>query len=164
MSELSEFIQSPDVVELHMGYDENLISFLEDKEYIRMGKVASGNKAVIYVKEHKIDEVLRELGTKNLERLSLAMGLLGTQSINEVKIPDVKQELGLDLEGKGVLIGFIDTGIDYTHKAFINKDGSSKIKYIWDQTIKSEGPEGYHFGTEYNNAQINSAIRNSEST
>jgi len=142
---LSDFIQQPDVVELHMGYDENLISFIEDKKYIRIGKVVSGKKAVIYVKENRIDEVLRQLGTKNLERLSLVMGLLGTQSINEAKISDVNQELGLSLTGKGVLIGFLDTGIDYTHKVFLNEDKSSKIRYIWDQTIEGKGPRRVPF-------------------
>ena len=39
------------------------------------------------------------------------------------------------------------------------KNGNSKIKYIWDQETGGSGPEGYHFGVEYNNTQINSAIQ-----
>ena len=31
-----------------------------------------------------------------------------------------------DLDGEGILVGFIDTGIDYTHPAFINDDGTTK--------------------------------------
>lgn len=37
-----------------------------------------------------------------------------------------------DLDGEGILVGFIDTGIDYTHPAFINDDGTTRIKYIYD--------------------------------
>lgn len=37
-----------------------------------------------------------------------------------------------NLDGSGVLVGFIDTGIDYTHPAFINEDGTTRIKYIYD--------------------------------
>ncbi|MDP4120431.1 MAG: S8 family peptidase, partial [Bacillota bacterium] len=58
-----------------------------------------------------------------------------------------------------VIIGFVDTGIDYTNKAFIYEDGTSKIKYLWDQTINGKPPEGYLFGTEYNNKQINEALK-----
>ncbi|MGL5068718.1 MAG: S8 family serine peptidase [Sarcina sp.] len=36
------------------------------------------------------------------------------------------------LTGKGVLIGFIDTGIDYMHPSFTDSDGNTRIKYIYD--------------------------------
>ncbi|MGL5151909.1 MAG: S8 family serine peptidase [Clostridium sp.] len=36
------------------------------------------------------------------------------------------------LLGQGVLVGFIDTGIDYTHPAFKNEDGTTRIEYIYD--------------------------------
>ena len=45
-------------------------------------------------------------------------------------IPEVVSSYNLD--GEGVLVGFIDTGIDYTHPAFINDDGTTRIKYIYD--------------------------------
>jgi hypothetical protein len=31
--------------------------------------------------------------------------------------------------GKGVLVGIVDSGIDYNHAAFRNSDGSSRVKY-----------------------------------
>ena len=37
-----------------------------------------------------------------------------------------------EFNGKGVLVGFIDTGIDYTHPAFRNSDGTTRIEYIYD--------------------------------
>ena len=33
---------------------------------------------------------------------------------------------------EGVLIGFIDSGIDYTHPAFIDEEGNTRIEYIKD--------------------------------
>ena len=42
----------------------------------------------------------------------------------------------MDLYGNGVLVGMIDTGIDYEHPAFRYEDGSSKIYSLWDQTIE----------------------------
>jgi subtilisin family serine protease len=64
-----------------------------------------------------------------------------------------------DLRGEGVLIGIIDSGIDYTHPAFIYGDGTTKIAAIWDQTIDSENfPENTFYGTEYSAEQINQAL------
>lgn len=40
-----------------------------------------------------------------------------------------------NLTGKGVLVGFIDSGIDYTHPTFMNKDGTSRILYIYDLSM-----------------------------
>ncbi|MEW9990282.1 S8 family serine peptidase, partial [Clostridium butyricum] len=37
-----------------------------------------------------------------------------------------------NVSGKGILIGFIDSGIDYMHPAFMNNEGSTRIEYIYD--------------------------------
>ena len=65
----------------------------------------------------------------------------------------------LSLTGQGVVICFIDTGIDYTNSAFRDENGNSRILAIWDQTI-DEGPppEGFLYGTEYTREQINRAL------
>lgn len=65
----------------------------------------------------------------------------------------------LNLKGQGTLIGIIDTGIDYTHEAFVDRFGNSKIVSIWDQTDNSgTPPTGKVYGTEYTNDMINQAL------
>lgn len=69
------------------------------------------------------------------------------------------QNQPLSLKGKGVILGFVDTGIRYQMDVFRNQDGSSRIMSIWDQTIQTgEPPEGFLYGTEYTRAQINEAL------
>lgn len=65
----------------------------------------------------------------------------------------------LDLSGRGVMVGFLDTGIDYTHPVFRNSDGTSRIAAIWDQTAE-EGvpPQGFVYGAEYTREQITRAL------
>ncbi|WP_349772733.1 S8 family serine peptidase [Lacrimispora xylanisolvens] len=78
-------------------------------------------------------------------------------------IGSVQQNSYLGLMGKGVLVGVVDTGIEYTHPAFQNPDGTSRIYSIWDQTIQ-EGtpPDSFTFGTEYKKEQINEALLSSQ--
>lgn len=64
-----------------------------------------------------------------------------------------------ELRGRGIVIGFIDTGIDYTHVVFKNEDNTSRILRIWDQTIEGNPPTGYSYGTEYTKEQLDEALR-----
>ena len=66
---------------------------------------------------------------------------------------------GYGLKGNGVLIGIIDSGIDFTHPDFRNQDGSSRVSYLWDQLGTGNPPEGFHNGTEYSNRQLNEALQ-----
>ena len=88
--------------------------------------------------------------------------LLDTASLEASGILRVQNQPFLNLKGRGVIIGFIDTGINYQHPAFRNPDGSSRILRIWDQTIQTgQIPEGFRYGSEYTQEQIDLALRSS---
>jgi len=100
-------------------------------------------------------------------------GLLDTSNLEATGVGQVRRQPYLGYRGNGVLIGILDTGIDYTHPAFINGDGTTRIAAIWDQTQpqfedndeedmqKDNGETAYFYGTEYTREQINEALRNS---
>lgn len=72
------------------------------------------------------------------------------------------QNGNLQLTGKGVLVGIIDTGISYTNKAFRYSDGNTRIISIWDQTDQTGTPPMlYPYGSVYKSDDINKAL-NSE--
>jgi minor extracellular serine protease Vpr len=63
-----------------------------------------------------------------------------------------------NLFGEGILVGIVDSGIDYGHPDFRNEDGTTRIEAIWDQTISGDPPEGYEIGTLYTRERINEAL------
>jgi len=58
------------------------------------------------------------------------------------------------LNGAGVLVGDVDTGIDIHHGDFKDATNLSRIKFIWDQTVTGTPPSGFSIGTEWTKAQI----------
>jgi len=101
---------------------------------------------------------------KEIEYIELpkTLTLMLNQSIRTSCISAVQNAEGYNLTGRGVLIGIIDSGIDYTHPDFRNQDGASRILYIWDQTVDGNPPDGFSQGTEYNNQQINLALNSTQ--
>jgi subtilisin family serine protease len=90
-------------------------------------------------------------------------GLMDTGSLEASGVAQIQNSSYLRLTGQGVLIGIIDTGIDYTHQAFMNADSTTKIISIWDQTINTQTrPEGFSYGTEYTRDQINIALTSTD--
>lgn len=64
----------------------------------------------------------------------------------------------LKLQGEGVAIAVIDSGIDYTHPVFREGD-RSRIAYLWDQTIIGSGNETVPYGRVFVREEIEQAIK-----
>lgn len=56
-------------------------------------------------------------------------------------------------KGNGVVVGVLDSGIDWTHQDFKNS-GGNRIRYLWDMSGSGNPPTGYTYGTEYTKAQL----------
>lgn len=85
--------------------------------------------------------------------------LLDTGAMNETGISALQNYPSLQLQGNGIMIGILDTGIDYRNPVFRDIQGT-RIAGIWDQTIQSgTTPEGFDYGSEYTREMINEALR-----
>ncbi|NFO76177.1 peptidase S8 and S53 subtilisin kexin sedolisin, partial [Clostridium botulinum] len=88
-----------------------------------------------------------------------SMSVLQDISPNSIdQILAIKKNPYLNLTGKGVLVGIVDTGIDYLNNEFIREDGTSRVAAIWDQTIQDIKDESVYLGNIYSNEEINKAI------
>lgn len=126
--------------------------------------IASNRFAVLYEQGEKYS-INQLSGVKIIPR---CFGLISSAPVLETTgVTKVQRQPGLNLYGQGILVGFIDTGIDYAHPAFISSSGESRIVSIWDQTIQEDGeygkiPEGFYYGREYTQEEINCALQSEE--
>ena len=156
---LAEFIDSPDTMDFIVRRTEYLIAYLENNPDVVLTQTLGGRYVVAYANRKDADTLIQGLGTAFIGAVPLVCGLLETETLEAAGILAVQQQPYLNLRGRGVLIGFVDTGIDYTKNIFKYEDGTSKIQYIFDQTVRGNTPEGFFFGTEYTNGQINNALK-----
>ncbi len=117
------------------------------------------NQAIIYEESETITS--RTLFQYGYLALPACYGLMDQSALEATQVLKVRQQPYLNLYGQGILIGVIDTGIDWTHPAFIRADGKSRIVSIWDQTLR-EGipPQEFLYGTEFTVDEINEALKN----
>lgn len=86
--------------------------------------------------------------------------LLQTESLEASNILQLQNQPVLQLKGQGVILGFIDTGIDYTNNCFRDLSGNSRILEIWDQTVQTGmTPLDIHYGSIYTREEINAALQ-----
>lgn len=97
-------------------------------------------------------------GLMQLEAGNPAAGEFDTTALIESGILQTQGE-PLNLTGKRVTIGFIDTGIRYENAVFRDIAGRTRITAIWDQTIQTgTPPEGFAYGSEYTKEMIDEAL------
>jgi subtilisin family serine protease len=76
-------------------------------------------------------------------------------------IPEVGADLvhrgdgvGIGRDGRGVMVGIIDTGIDLTHPDFLDAEQRSRVIAVWDQDTPGRGPPNYGYGHECTRSDI----------
>ena len=118
---------------------------------------------------HLPQAMARELtvSTATYSAIPKLYALLDSTSLDAAGILSAKKLPPLSGQGRGVMIGFIDTGINYQDPLFRNSDGSTRILGIWDQTLGNESPVVSYsssifpvsYGTQYTKDQIDAALR-----
>lgn len=156
---LKDFIDLPTTVDFLVMKNKKLLDYIKNRPYIKLGNELITGYVIGYTNEAYIDEIYSYFGSDFVHFYPNILVPLDSQSNSEAGITQIQKLPYLDLKGQGVIIGFVDTGIDYTKDVFKFSDGTTKIKYIWDQSIPGNPPENYFYGSIYNQEQINKAIK-----
>jgi subtilisin family serine protease len=117
----------------------------------------AGPVAVLHTSSEYLPEIARLSFIIRVQK-SYPLDVQLDKSVPDVGAPqvwdEVKDPSGRNVTGAGVIVGFVDTGIDTTHPDFMFPNGTTKILYIWDQTTSGRPPMGFGYGYECTSADI----------
>ena len=154
----------------NLYYDPDAATYLIEyrgnfKEQIEKVNYACGAEitdiiGLVSVKEKDLEQLKRDVSTIVFFDFRPIQVLQDVSPSSVDNINNIKINPYLNLTGKGVLIGIIDTGIDYLNEEFILEDGTSRVVNIWDQSIRRQDTDkrDMYIGQIYSNEQINQAI------
>ena len=157
--ELLDFINSPDTVDFIARKSGYLLDYLKHDPNVIITQTLVDRYVLGYITRSRFESLARLLGSAFISSVSIVLGLLNREALNKSGIIQVHNQPYLGLKGSNVLVGIVDTGIDFTQPPFIYDDGTSKIQYIYDETGVGNTPPGFTVGTEYTNEQINAALK-----
>lgn len=103
----------------------------------------AGNYVLVRVPENLLQELAQTPGVIYIEipkklylgnwRKNVKFTASAVDSVQASGINRLREQIGVNLTGRGVLVGIADSGIDIFHAAFRNADGSTRIAALWDQ-------------------------------
>lgn len=131
------------------GNTEQLIKNLGGVVYSRINDIITAELLLNSVKDLAISNEV-----KFIDAGSVSYPMLDA-SRAEIKADQVHAGNGLPqaYQGEGVVVGVLDSGIDWKHQDFKNAMGN-RIQYLWDMSGNVNPPGGYGYGTEYTKAQL----------
>lgn len=159
----TEIIRSNDVYDFIVSNDERNTPLIEPV------CVQSINRQydILYYDRSTIPPL--SIGQYSYTSIPKLFSLMDSTSLDVSGILSIQNQPSLSLKGQGVLIGIVDTGIDYTNPLFQDEAGNTRILSIWDQTANSQmvtserafvhQQEEWLYGVEYTQEEINEALR-----
>jgi subtilisin family serine protease len=156
---LEEFERLPTTVDFQAINNPIFKKFVETRPYLHLGTELANHYIVVYVNQANLWSTYEELGKDFASFFPRILSPVDAASNDATGITTVQNQPFLGLTGRGVILGFVDTGIDYTQNAFKFEDGSTKILGIWDQTIDGPRLATQYFGSTYDSQMINAALQ-----
>lgn len=150
------FDQSTNTWELIVKYNGNLLRY--EQEGIKVELLIAGY-AIVTIRENLIRDFVEK---QEVEYVEMPKRLFYSVAEGKAVSCFNRSATVRGLSGKGVLVAVVDSGIDYRSDAFRKEDGTTRIRFLWDQSLQpgEEGqpPEGFFQGVEYSEEQINEAL------
>jgi subtilisin family serine protease len=112
----------------------------------------------------ELEELAEDPGVQFVEAARLMAPLLDT-SVPETRADRLRvaEPPRPALSGKGIVVGIIDFGLDFTLDDFITPAGETRIAFLWDQALTPQAgeaaPVGFTRGVEYDAQAINTALK-----
>jgi subtilisin family serine protease len=126
-------------------------------------KYAAGNIAAVTLTANQIGEIITNRAIQRIEAYpSHSRALNDTMLLrsNIIPVHSGQSPLTQAYDGTGVVVGFMDTGIDFHHPDFKDNTGKSRIKFLWDHTLPNavNTPLPFGYGQEFTNTDIDNGL------
>lgn len=154
----NEAVMSENYIDLIVEYTGTIEELAEQYQPTCI-QVVDDQFAILHIRTENCMQLISESGFGFKSRFPKPIGPYGKSELSEAGILPFHDHPYVPLRGQNILIGIVDSGIDYQHKVFTYEDNTTKIMSIWDQTIQGAPPQNFVFGTEYTEQQINQALQ-----
>ncbi|MDV4150153.1 S8 family peptidase [Clostridium sp. AL.422] len=125
--------------------------------------ILSGSYAIVFIPINRISDIIPYIKDISELEVPAIYTLAQTSPVEASGATLFHSNPFIQLNGRDVLIGIIDTGIDYLNREFMNEDDTTRIVRIWDQSIEgNQEIYGVKLGVEYKEDEINKAIQESK--
>lgn len=143
---------------LVQGKVEDLSNYSSVHLKYRLGQMAS-----IQCKAQTLAELIRNGIIERAELIPAHKTPLNDTLYYRNRVQGVKvwtAPLSQAYDGNGVLMGIIDTGIDFSHPDFKDTLGNTRIRFLWDQRLANNPstPQPYNYGQQWSSAEINANL------
>ncbi|MBL0139450.1 MAG: S8 family peptidase [Bacteroidetes bacterium] len=158
---------SPDKSELITVLVQGDLSQIQNNVKQFGGKLISsaGDIASVRISLKGLAELTQLNGVKRIEAFSHHYKLMNDTMRMLSRVDEVIQgqsPLTQGYNGSGVVLGFIDSGIDIHHPDFQDSLGHSRIQWLWDQNLPNDTntPQPYAYGQEFSASDIDNNLAN----
>ncbi len=135
-------------------YNRNLPSIFESIPGSSF-QIIDSNFAIVYVPLESTDGL--EVNSYSYNSIPKCYTYMNREYLNSAGILRLHNHSYLRLRGKKTAVAVIDSGVDYTHPAFL--DGKkTRIAAIWDQSLPGDDRTEVPYGTEFTGEQIQQAL------
>jgi len=123
----------------------------------------AGDIASVRTSASSIAQLVQTKNIRYIEYIPSSPKLMNDTMVVKNRIKPVKQgmaPLTQAYDGTGVIVGVIDSGVDFNHPDFKDAMGNTRINFIWEQSPASNSttPQPYNYGIEWTAAQINASL------
>ena len=164
---ISAYSYSQPTISMGLKNDVHIALLLSDHDFTQdeirllssLGRISSVSGPVAVIQADSVALLkIQALSFIRREDPPHSLHLMLDKSVSDIGAPVVwnllRDSNGQNITGTGVIIGFVDTGIDVNHPDFTFPNGTTKILYVWDQTTPGRSPTGYDYGFECTSSDI----------
>jgi subtilisin family serine protease len=125
--------------EVIVRYTGELGTILADYPNVRY-EALMGGYGILYIPSSLVDTIARLEGIIYMEKPN-ALYFESPEAKRASCITALQTVSPSQFSGKGILVGIIDSGIDYTHPDFREENGDTRIAALWDQSLEDTIPK-----------------------